>query len=1029
MLPELNALRSQKRRPSRRRSSSYYVCSIGALVTALLASDASTGTAELNFDNGNRRDGLLVQQSQPLIHSRVLPSSSLPESMFSSRYLPSSLLPPPITVKCRVTMIGTMLLRGGGSSSVQEQISCIPIIDHRESDDLFPLVGFPDDTASAYQEWIEHGDLYAVISDVVLVNSTIQLSSSSLVTAVDMHATRNRREVRRLNTGPAIGTLTLVIVRVSTVDSSPMASIQDIQQVLFSSDIGFKSQYSACSFGQLNWEPAPNGDLDLFLPEPISSYASASDLVNAAQEKIRNDGIALQVSDLADKVMFCLPPGTGDWAASAGVGHWRAQFNNEWCTSLSATIHEFGHAALGLSHSNENGIPYADQTDYMSAGFTNSTWPRKCFNGQKNWMLGWYSQRSLTIDPFAMQPTLVKLATFVDYDKAQADEPVLVNVANTYYVQYNVAKGFNIDVNEKQNQLTVTEEGPSGSESRGGLSVGGVFEIENFLFSGRNLVIQACTLINGTENAEVMVVSIGMDESVCNDAFQSPSPSPSVAPSTIPTLHPTKIPTLPPTLHPTTTPTEYPTRQPTLVPSSAPTRVPTLSPTALPTVAPSRPPTLSPTHPPTTPPTVRPTHPPTYPPTGMPTILPSHTPTYRPSRLPPSTIEPNSSVAQQPYPTLGPVYFGTPDSPLQSPTLGPVASLADFGSGGAAATLPTQGPIGSDSSFGDGSITEDMLDALPTSSPSGTTKVSAPERFSSLSSSPESPLSQVTTGKTISANLVPGSPVFESPIVAETKSCASGERICPDSVGKVCVVVRSRESAASIARNCQNSGCAAAVIQTTDILAIQGDLGFSVTIPVLQVSTADGGVLVSVPRVLLERGPTNTATIHVVDLASTVVGILVPGSVDVAQVLTGRVSDCGDGTTVCSNGNGAFCFILSSKGSNFRSQISNGEKGGCAGVMVVNVGDILTDRSLTEKPVTIPVFEVSEEEGLVLLSMDSISVSSNHEGSVHISYRYTDSAESRSSLELAHSGSGYLRSLGVTEVAVFMVFAAVLNLA
>jgi hypothetical protein len=45
-------------------------------------------------------------------------------------------------------------------------------------------------------------------------------------------------------------------------------------------------------------------------------------------------------------------------------------------------MHEVGHT-MGLTHSNENGKPYADFSGYMAAGYKSTDWPRKCFNGHK----------------------------------------------------------------------------------------------------------------------------------------------------------------------------------------------------------------------------------------------------------------------------------------------------------------------------------------------------------------------------------------------------------------------------------------------------------------------------------------------------------------------------------------------------------------------------------------------------------------------------------------------------------------------
>jgi hypothetical protein len=81
----------------------------------------------------------------------------------------------------------------------------------------------------------------------------------------------------------------------------------------------------------------------------VAEFTSASALVTAAQKQIKNDLGISSVADLAEKVLFCLPPGTpGDWIASAGMGHWRAQFNDEWCLSLTGTWTEQQLALIRL---------------------------------------------------------------------------------------------------------------------------------------------------------------------------------------------------------------------------------------------------------------------------------------------------------------------------------------------------------------------------------------------------------------------------------------------------------------------------------------------------------------------------------------------------------------------------------------------------------------------------------------------------------------------------------------------------------
>ena len=48
-------------------------------------------------------------------------------------------------------------------------------------------------------------------------------------------------------------------------------------------------------------------------------------------------------SQLASHVMYCLPPGTMSGIAYAYIDHWMSVYSDEWCTYVSAQLHEVGH--------------------------------------------------------------------------------------------------------------------------------------------------------------------------------------------------------------------------------------------------------------------------------------------------------------------------------------------------------------------------------------------------------------------------------------------------------------------------------------------------------------------------------------------------------------------------------------------------------------------------------------------------------------------------------------------------------------
>ena len=336
--------------------------------------------------------------------------------------------------------------------------------------------------------------------------------------------------------------MSVAVIRVSTSDSTPTPSRDELQSVLFSpSGINFVNQYNAISFGKLQFNLAPAGVVEIQVPSPVSSFATSIDLVIAAQEQIKSIYQIDEVAVLADKVLMCLPPGTGNWAASAGVNHWRAQFNDQWCTSLSGTMHELGHT-MGLLHARADGVEYADRTGYMGSGYPSSTFPVKAFNGYNSWSFGWYSDRHFTHYPQNDGGKVLQIASIVDYNLAAADEYVVVSINDQFFLQFNEQKGFNIDTEQKQNQVTVTEGLADGTDSRAGLDPeGSAFTVANFNGSGQTLTIEACRRSIGSNGASIMAVSISLGQSLCT----TPSPTPAPVTAAPVTAAPTNAPVTP----------------------------------------------------------------------------------------------------------------------------------------------------------------------------------------------------------------------------------------------------------------------------------------------------------------------------------------------------------------------------------------------------------------------------------------------------------------------------------------------------
>lgn len=543
------------------------------------------------------------------------------------------------SIVCRITLSATLLaLPTIGKPAVSTNtVACIPIVDNRETADLFSI-DLPLHFWEQHAVAAANGTLLVSIEGASITRKGIVATAQATFQVLPELPNSSRH--LSLDDDPnhywTTGIKTIAVVRISTRDAEPTYSTADMERGIFgdgleNDGVTMPTQYNACSFGKLRFIRSVYGVVDLKLDRTLGSFESVDSIFQSAQKQLVEEHNLDSITDLGDKILFCLPPGTGSWIAVAGVRHWRALFNDQWCLSLSALMHEVGHT-VGLMHSNEAGQIYGDQTGYMGFGRLAVNTPRQCFNGHKNDVLGWYKDRVVAVDPKedGGGARLYKIAAFVDYDKAASNEPVILDVGGQIFLQYNRAKGFNVGTEEKGNTLTITEyDGTDSSTNLGGLKVGEEFGEYNFQHSGHVLMIQVCETIIGDSNSpDAMIVSVGLDQSLCRNAQMaspqadiqgmpfpltaSPTVSPTVAtnyPTMTPTLSPTSPPVLNPTRRPTTSPTHssmftetsHSTNSPTFRPSEDTaeairsieglpfTRTPTLAPSALPVAAPGLP--------------------------------------------------------------------------------------------------------------------------------------------------------------------------------------------------------------------------------------------------------------------------------------------------------------------------------------------------------------------------------------------------------------------------------------------------------
>jgi hypothetical protein len=165
-------------------------------------------------------------------------------------------------------------------------------------------------------------------------------------------------------------------------------------------------------------------------------------------------------------------------------------------------------------------------TGMLGYGELPATFPRSCYNAQKNWFLQWYQDRSLALGvtkpPSATivsrtLPWTGDLAAFVDYNATK--QPVILQISSDesderLYCQFNRAKKFNKETREYADHLVIVEEEGSVDAPYGMQSwlVGAIlpprirvkarpgehmFTFDQFASQGRAVHFQVCHQVRG----------------------------------------------------------------------------------------------------------------------------------------------------------------------------------------------------------------------------------------------------------------------------------------------------------------------------------------------------------------------------------------------------------------------------------------------------------------------------------------------------------------------------------------------------
>ena len=394
------------------------------------------------------------------------------------------------------------------------------------ADDLLNQLNLHDDSKS----WIS---ISSAIVDYA--NAAIVILDDAQVTVVPSIFSNRRRRL-----APTMGKSTLLVLRVTYRDQAPSLTAANLASSVFglgekAANVNLADQMEACSFGKLLFSPAKgsgivHGVAEISINVKVSGDNSVRTLEILVIDKANKEFGTL--SQLYEHVIIVMPEaglkyGGNGYLAYAFLRGFISVYDNLWAGRISALSHEIGHN-LNLHHAGHGSLPYGDESGYMGFGSVDEQSPKSCFNAQKHWSLGWFQDRSLSLDTVDL-PWAGYVAAFVDYNMTTPDQLVVLNVGKSdprLFLQYNRAKGVNAETRELGDQIVIIRDNGSpetywGLQSwrEGGVAVdqegvGRAFRYHDFGGPGVDLIIRACEVVSGEGSPDYIRLSIHLDDGV-----------------------------------------------------------------------------------------------------------------------------------------------------------------------------------------------------------------------------------------------------------------------------------------------------------------------------------------------------------------------------------------------------------------------------------------------------------------------------------------------------------------------------------
>jgi hypothetical protein len=401
----------------------------------------------------------------------------------------------------------------GNIPRIEENIECLAVVEDRQNEDHTEETRLdcekPDGsmiTVSGIEEsWIKekvkNGELHSATDSIVMPSGSKEHDGKLIIPPGGNIEIHRGSRLRRL--AGVTGVKTVLVARIVAPDRSTTSSEAVISNKVFGTsgdEVNLRSQYWACSHGQLEFKPAEGADITNGVTTVnigINVNGNTDGIIrNAATTALATKFGVSSASQIADYVMLCIPPGTsGSWIAYAYINSWLSVYNNGWCNYPSGQMHEIGHN-LNLAHSGES-ASYDDQSGMMGYSYSNDEGPVMCFNGPKNWQLGWFDDKRTAITPTEGVEASFTLIGAAEYTQASGNEYVILKVGTKHYISFNRRVGVNSGTVEGGDKVLVHEKEGTGygqSTLLSKLSSGGSYSIGYYNGSEKSLEITVASI-------------------------------------------------------------------------------------------------------------------------------------------------------------------------------------------------------------------------------------------------------------------------------------------------------------------------------------------------------------------------------------------------------------------------------------------------------------------------------------------------------------------------------------------------------